>query len=344
MVPAALINRGEAVSLKATIRSSHIRIYPGFRETPSLSSIINLAHSDATGDCMSEESEPLIIGKNEAPEKGNNFVTSPQDSHHLLVATELAAAAYFDKDKAHAFCRSLFEVPRLDWDEQATVCSQALLAADGPNIYLAFRGTESASDIMIDLVFGLTRHGAGHVHEGFLSATNACFEAVYVKLQRLGYGGAGITLHVSGHSLGGAVAMLFVHMLSLRGAPVENVNLYTFGQPRCGNRAFIAEFDSFGIPYWRFSNLGDLVPLAPPPLLKHTWSHSGREIVLSDKGVENGIITQEPIVRLLEFVLTALSYYFKDKASAVDKIKKDIDSTKHGMENYLARIRKLVDA
>jgi thioesterase domain-containing protein len=68
---------------------------------------------------------------------------------------------------------------------------------------------------------------------------------------------------VTGHSLGGVMALFAALSLELRGRPVAL--LYTVGQPRPGNQAF-AQFvrDLLGRRYVRLEGLRDITPQVPP--------------------------------------------------------------------------------
>lgn len=69
---------------------------------------------------------------------------------------------------------------------------------------------------------------------------------------------------ITGHSLGGALAVLAAARLKLQGiAP----HVYTFGQPRVAFGEFADRFDAeLSGRLWRFVNQSDLVPRLPPGL------------------------------------------------------------------------------
>jgi triacylglycerol lipase len=70
---------------------------------------------------------------------------------------------------------------------------------------------------------------------------------------------------VTGHSLGGAMAVLVAAELQ------PNGGLHTFGQPRVGNSAFLKTLD--GIKYYRYRNNNDAVTAVPPSFL--LFRHGG---------------------------------------------------------------------
>ena len=77
-------------------------------------------------------------------------------------------------------------------------------------------------------------------------------------------------LWITGHSLGGALAVLAAARLALDidKSIYKSINgLYTFGQPRVGNRVFVKALDEEIKPrYFRFVNDNDIVPRVPDRL------------------------------------------------------------------------------
>jgi len=84
-------------------------------------------------------------------------------------------------------------------------------------------------------------------------------------------------LWITGHSLGGAIAVLAAMRLfrELPGGPTAQ-GVYTFGQPRVAKLGFAAAYQAS--PLWnrtfRFVNNMDIVPRVPPRVLK--YCHVGR--------------------------------------------------------------------
>ncbi len=101
-------------------------------------------------------------------------------------------------------------------------------------------------------------HG-GAVHRGFKEALEQVWEdrADLSGLQSYldDSGRAGRSVWFTGHSLGGALAILAAHAFG------RAAGVYTFGAPRVGDRAFV---ESFLLPAYRVVNATDLVPRVPP--------------------------------------------------------------------------------
>jgi len=70
---------------------------------------------------------------------------------------------------------------------------------------------------------------------------------------------------VVGHSLGAALATLFVMENDLKGK-FDVVSLCTFASPRVGNLEFVHLFNKLPINSWRIVNTSDVVPKLPPHL------------------------------------------------------------------------------
>ena len=76
-------------------------------------------------------------------------------------------------------------------------------------------------------------------------------------------GNPGLKLFLTGHSLGGALAVAAASVLDQKGCNVEGV--YTFGMPRAGDPTFQNDYDGrLGARTFRFVHGDDLVPTVPP--------------------------------------------------------------------------------
>ena len=125
--------------------------------------------------------------------------------------------------------------------------------------FVAFAGTDplKPQDVITDINTGVTTEG---LHQGFSEAAGAVQDKVEDAITR---GGAGKPLFFTGHSLGGALAM--ISAMRTRAAQITAV--YTFGGARAGDQQF---FDSYA-PNLRSSTFRlvhgtDIVPSVPPSL------------------------------------------------------------------------------
>jgi len=77
---------------------------------------------------------------------------------------------------------------------------------------------------------------------------------------------------VTGHSLGGAIAVLTAAELSLEEYDYNLATVYTYGKPRVGNKKFAKWFDD-RLEEFRIIHYKDIIPANPPrksPLSKVT--------------------------------------------------------------------------
>ena len=121
---------------------------------------------------------------------------------------------------------------------------------------LAFRGTQtdSLADIKTDLRAYTTEHGNVKTHTGFLDAFRKVKDTIEQDLSELG---EDFAIYVTGHSLGGALALVATKQLQTE----QFGACYTFGSPRVGNSEF---GDSIKTPIYRIVNTADIVPRLPP--------------------------------------------------------------------------------
>jgi len=89
------------------------------------------------------------------------------------------------------------------------------------------------------------------------------------------------TLWITGHSLGGALAVLAAENLSAQGVEIQGV--YTYGQPRVGDSKFAKNFDlRMKNKTYRFVYDEDVVPRVPSAL--QGYCHVGTECYLDREG------------------------------------------------------------
>lgn len=145
-----------------------------------------------------------------------------------------------------ATARECAQFSRAAYDEPPTIQNsetdtQVLIADVGPCIIVAFRGTQGAKDFLTDARFGFIHIAGGcEVHAGFWRAWKSVMVQVIGKLNDL----PSKPIIFTGHSLGGALAMLAAFDCSISTLKEEVEAVYTFGQPRIGNQRFASYYDS----------------------------------------------------------------------------------------------------
>ncbi|KAK9948927.1 hypothetical protein M0R45_004480 [Rubus argutus] len=151
-------------------------------------------------------------------------------------------------------------------DYQGKATTQAFMlrdrsSADHDTIVVAFRGTEPfdadawCSDFDLSW-YELEGRVNGRIHGGFMKALGLKKNARYI---------------ITGHSLGGALAILFPAILALHeeNELLERLEgVYTFGQPRVGDKEFGQYMENkvlkeHNVKYFRFVYSNDIVPRLP---------------------------------------------------------------------------------
>jgi triacylglycerol lipase len=129
------------------------------------------------------------------------------------------------------------------------------IAGEGREIaVLSIRGTTSPQDWMNNCKVGLKSIDGGRkVHSGFYRAFMDAEQQIETLLDEV----RELPLFVTGHSMGGAVAV----MATWRFKRDSLAACYTFGCPRVGNHRFS---DAFHTPIYRVVNSFDPVTMVPP--------------------------------------------------------------------------------
>lgn len=179
--------------------------------------------------------------------------------------------------------------------DNALTHTQGFLAGFEDAIVLGFRGTEHLRDWLQDGQIKLVPfRQIGLVHLGFRNAVDSVYDEIESTLQQ--WSGRGRTLWITGHSLGGALALVAAAYLRFPADPTKTLprpiaGLYTFGQPRTGTVNFCQSCDgNFGSTYFRYINNEDLVTRVPPRELAY-W-HGGKDQYID----RNGAIHEDPAV------------------------------------------------
>lgn len=167
---------------------------------------------------------------------------------------------------------------------------------------LSFRGTEprSLSNWVDNLSFsrhiGFDECMDCKVHSGFWGAYTSLQVFILEGLDRMARADAasagGLRIHITGHSLGAAMAALAAHDLVSRQFPVEAV--LTFGQPRVGNTAFAASYArvveaTAALGSFRLTHHRDVVVHLPPTTIGD-WHHVGTEVFYEGDGATGGVV------------------------------------------------------
>jgi thioesterase domain-containing protein len=215
-----------------------------------------------------------------------------ENAQRLAKACELA---YLDADQG---------TPRFaaELGAQAHLVSvdhtQAYVAQAPEAVVVAFRGSESptaldglkdwlltnANNLLvvpegrIGTDFAAAGVGARY-HRGFMQALDAIWDPLLQAIAQAA-STTGRPLWVTGHSLGGALALLAAWRLQRQFTPVHAV--VTFGAPMVGNAVAAAAFEkAFSGRIFRYVDIEDPVPLLPTvSLVANTYAHCLDEVRL----------------------------------------------------------------
>jgi triacylglycerol lipase len=144
--------------------------------------------------------------------------------------------------------------------------------------YIAVRGTVDSKNFSEDLDIAIrkSRRMKIPVHAGFDAVASNVYTDIKPHLV------PGYKTHLTGHSLGAAVAAIVMIYMVEDGVPV--VRMVGFGQPRFTTAAGAAAIKSF--PMIRVVDENDVVPMLPPSTILHPtlgpYEQVGPEVILLD--------------------------------------------------------------
>ncbi len=183
--------------------------------------------------------------------------------------------------------------------------TQAYIVRSDQFMLLAFRGSQEPKDWLTNFTtqlcsFTIQKEGVtsissykGRVHTGFFLAWAIIEPAVLAQIYRwrkefAQQGKPLPPIYVTGHSLGGALAT--VAAAALVEHKIEVAGVYTFGQPRVGDRTFVKQLSlNTGGKIFRFVNNNDMVPHVPPPFSFYNptrfYGHAGNATYFNGKGL-----------------------------------------------------------
>lgn len=151
--------------------------------------------------------------------------------------------------------------------------TQAYIVGSDRMIVVAFRGTEPLK--IVDWLTDLNAPGCpgpakkGMVHLGFHRALACIHQEILDKIQEFRTNDQ--TLWFTGHSLGGALAMLAAASTYFEDPKLLADGIYTFGQPRTCDQTLATTYDkALKSRTFRFVNNNDIVPQVPlEPVFQH---------------------------------------------------------------------------
>lgn len=267
--------------------------------------------------------------------EGSNY----QIARYMATAVDLAYSATAQGEPAFK------EQLGLDAKLISVNNTQVYVGQSDTDIVLAFRGSESPTSIdglkdwlvtnadnllvvpegSIGTDFAAAGVGA-RFHKGFMGALADIWSPLYSAVNGA-YEAMERRVWVTGHSLGGALALLAAWRLQRNFVPIHRV--VTFGAPMIGNAAAAAAFEKeFPGKIYRYVDKDDLVTKLPTmSLTANAYGHCQTEVLLGAQAAAAA-----------ELVAAGAAGVWD--AAAVEAVWGQLTSriTHHFMANYLARI------
>jgi len=206
--------------------------------------------------------------KHNADDKKHNDLGSG-DKSNLPVSLDLLIE--------HAeYCKAIYDSGGDQKDEVAFEVKQ-----DNGISIIVIRGTANDSNVLSDVDVRLvsdTRTGI-RLHKGFRDVAVNIMQIIDTT-KTLEH-----TVHVTGHSLGGAVAQIIGMWLHKRG---KNVQVYSYGSPKVSDQVL-----SSGQPtHWRVVRRSDPIPFTPPWPYAHTGLFIDSQDLDWGPDNDNGLISE----------------------------------------------------
>lgn len=188
---------------------------------------------------------------------------------------------------------------------------------------IVYRGTETELEWIDDFEFFLLSYtepgGVGKVEEGFSRMyrslkVHLCEEdksmlmTEYIENLQAG------SLTVAGHSLGGALTVLTAYTAAFYGIETE---VYTFGSPMVGDKAFTSAYEQAVSNTWRIYNAPDIVPKLPASELGFVQPEVGIQVnSLNIPGSGRGLAEYHK----MDTYLTCIAQYPNDSKPKIEKV------------------------
>jgi triacylglycerol lipase len=231
-------------------------------------------------------SEQAYVQYKNGPPPGNNG--------QIVVPVGYTQIASFTAPEISA--ASLRQFGTVAWEGIATSAEVRTLFPGIADVYFGFaltsslqniivlRGTQSDFEWVVDATLPQVplplvwyhdgRFQLARAHVGFVVMIALLAEQILGAAKQFN---ASLPCLVTGHSLGGALAVLTSPLLNLMAA-IPTVQMYNFAGPRVGNAAFVGAYDALVPASFRVVNLADMVPMLPPTkIFGWDYDHVGEE-------------------------------------------------------------------
>jgi len=212
----------------------------------------------------------------------------------------IADASYYGKDKVEKVLSTQGYTLTISGELPGYGVSYFLATNDAlKQQLLAVRGTSNVENAMVDVAIVLLPNKPTGIklHQGFAQSADYIYDKVKAKLIE------DYRINTTGHSLGGAAAMILAMYLDAGGYDVGKV--ITFGQPKVTNIAGSRKYDHLDVT--RVVTPRDMVPLVPPldPMdlmnMDIYW-HLGTEVVLHEGNSYSELEGLDSMMRATDFL------------------------------------------
>lgn len=214
--------------------------------------------------------------------------------------------------------------------------TEGFICANEEHLVIVFRGTDEPDDWLANLEFSQMSLYDGAIHRGFWLALNQIWSEIIELLEILDNGRQHIW--VTGHSLGGALAVLTAKRLEQEYR--RPLAVFTFGAPRVANHAATAAFRQ--LRFFRFVNYDDLIPYLPFRFLGPMFVHIGDVYYFTREG--RLVAGTRPLLALLSHavraVVLALAWYTVGREKAIYMASAGI--REHGIDQYIGKLERAV--
>ena len=173
------------------------------------------------------------------------------------------------------YCKSIYD---LGGDQKDEVAFE-VIQVNGISI-IVIRGTANEANVLSDIDVRLvsdTRTGI-RLHKGFRDASLGVMEIID-RDHTIEH-----TVHITGHSLGGAVAQIIGMWLHKRG---KNVQVFSYGSPKVSSQVLDSQ-----PTHWRVVRRSDPIPFTPPWPYRHTGLFIDSQDLDWGPDNDNGLISE----------------------------------------------------
>ncbi len=256
------------------------------------------------------------------------------DFKELAEKARFARMAYWDSARIWEEYDSLYNITLLDMPQTA---GQAVLLMDSAKSQqiVAIRGTvvEQWRSILTDAQYTKTpdeKLGI-YVHKGFYKATQELYGGILPLLDK------DVPVSITGHSLGGALAVMLSYYLTVDGYKLNQT--ITFGQPKITNRDGVEKFRDVNL--LRVVNGSDPVAFVPPlsfvTAIDAPYQHAGGALVLEDSSSYHYVCEEAANV-------TFVTEFWRDVVGKEDGVKNAFlgNLPQHRDKHYINNIEKQI--